>query len=285
MHSEVEAHIAAVLALYEPLIGRGSALRGSAKLWGQFQSAAATCHGGVTPQAISALIERVNELVVARLLLTDPGREGELHYDPAIIPDGRRIDFVVVGASENTYVEVKTVNPQAKDSESGWHNYLTRRGRHLEDTHYIVEKKWMGAQLYGNSFSARSHFLDYAQEFETRLAAATAVRAGRGILAFCGTGWAWHLSELEDFADFYLTGRHRFDDPFGRMEAHGVETNNIELLRNISAFAFVKRGVDRVKPSRCVMPVRGPRFPASFHGGDDATSGTGSPVYAATGAD
>ena len=262
MQSEIESHIAAVTALYEPLIvGGGSTLQGGAKLWSQFQSAVAACHSNITPRMISALLERVNELVVARLLLIDPKREGELHYEPAIIPDGRRIDFVIFGGSENTYIEVKTVHPQAEDSEGRWQKYLTRREHHTEDTHYIVEKRWMGAQLYGNSFSARGHFFDYACEFEARLAAAMAARPGRGILAFCGTGWSWHLSELEDFADFYVTGRHRPDDPFSRMEAHGIEGKKIELLRNISAFAFVKRGMERVKPSRCVMPVRGPRIP------------------------
>ena len=90
--------------------------------------------------------------------------------------------------------------------------------------------------------------------------AATAVRPGCRILVFCGTGWAWSLDQLEDFVDFYLTGKHRLDDPFGRMEAHSLEAGRIELLRNISAFAFVKRGMDETTPSQCVMPVRGPRF-------------------------
>ena len=99
-----------------------------------------------------------------------------------MIPDGRRIDFMVAGAAENTYIEVKTVSAQAKGTEAAWNKYLKRRELHTEHTYYVVDKQWMGAQLYGNSFSG-GHFLDYARQFETRLAAAIAVRPGRGVLA------------------------------------------------------------------------------------------------------
>ena len=45
------------------------------------------------------------------------------------------------------------------------------------------------------------------------------------------------------------------------MEAHSLKTGKIELLRNITAFAFVKRGMEQTKPEKYVMPVRGPRGP------------------------
>ena len=243
MQSEVESHIAAVTTLYAPLMkGNASRLQGGEKLWAQFESAANFCD--VTkPASVSALIERVNELAVAQLILNDPVLEGELQYEPDIIPDGRRIDFVIVGTSENTYIEVKTVNPRADDSDASWQRYVGRRENHPENVNYIVDKKWRGAEVYGNSFSARSHFLEYTLKFEARLVAAKAVRPGLGRLIFCGTGFAWHLSELEDFVDFYLTGRHRSDDKFGPMEGHDLQTKQIELQRNISEFAFVKRGM------------------------------------------
>jgi hypothetical protein len=160
---------------------------------------------------------------------------------------------------ENTYIEVKTVNLRANNSDANWQKPLDRCEHHPENVHYIVDKEWLGAQLYGNSFSARAHFLDYALQFE----AANVVRQGTGLLVFCGTGFAWHLSELEDFVDFYLTGTHRLDDPFGPMERHGLQAKKVELQRNVSAFGFVKRGIDRTTAEQCVMPVRGPRWLAS----------------------
>jgi hypothetical protein len=263
MQSEVEAHIAAVEALYRPLLTGGTPrLHGGAKLWAQFKQAANSCDVE-KPRTVAALIERVNELVVARLILNDPALKGELRYEPGILPDDRRIDFVIHDAAENTYIEVKTVNPRADDSDENWQKYLDRREHHPESVHYIVDKGWLGAALYGNSVSARAHFLEYACHFEARLAAAKAVRSGPGVLIFCGTGFAWHRSELEDFADFYLTGRHRSDDPFGAMERHAIQTKKIELLRNISAFGFVKRDMAKTAAERFVMPVRGRRWLAS----------------------
>jgi hypothetical protein len=107
MLEEVETNIAAVEALYEPVVtGRASPLRGGAKLWAQFDSAATSYRDG-KPAVITALIERVNELAVARLILNDPALEGEVHYEPDIILDGRRIDFVIFGASENTPISIE----------------------------------------------------------------------------------------------------------------------------------------------------------------------------------
>jgi hypothetical protein len=98
----------------------------------------------------------------------------------------------------------------------------------------------MGGAIYDNLFKSRSHFLDYAQDFETPLQAAQAIKSGPGVLVFCGTGFAWHKSNLEDFADFYRTGIHRSDDLFGPMEAESIKRKKIELLRNISEFAWLR---------------------------------------------
>src|SRR5271170_6509897 len=181
MQGSIDAHIAAVAAHYSPLLtGKSSRLRGGAKLWAQFESAANACRID-NPRSIAGLAERVNELAVAQLILDDALLEGELHYEPDIIPDGRRIDFVVVGTTENTYIEVKTVNPRAEDSDANWQKHVDRREHHPENAHYIVDKEWLGATLYGNSFSSRAHFLSHTREFETRLAAAAAVRSGSGV--------------------------------------------------------------------------------------------------------
>ncbi len=256
MTSLIGQHIVAVEALYEPVINdAGSRLHGGSRLWAQFKSAAAAAKTG-DARAIASLVERVNELVVGKLILDD-SVEGERHYGPDLLPDGRRIDFVVMKPDENIYIEVKTVHPTQDNSEEAWRKFVARRKRHPANVHYLVNKEWLGAQIYGSSFSARGHFLDYARQFEERLAAAQAVRPGVGILAFCGTGFDWHLSELEDFADFYSVGRHRSDDPFAAMEGHELNARKISLRRNITHFAFIKRGMDKVKAEQRVMPVRG----------------------------
>jgi hypothetical protein len=87
-----------------------------------------------------------------------------------------------------------------------------------------------------------------------------AVRPGRAVLVFCGTGFAWHLSELEDFADFYRTGRHRSDDPFAKMEQHAIQQAGDNPSRTLDGFAAMMRKHDDIDPAKWVCPVRGPRW-------------------------
>jgi hypothetical protein len=95
-------------------------------------------------------------------------------------------------------------------------------------------------------------------EFEERLAAAQAVKPGHGILIFCGTGFTWHKSNLEDFADFYLTGTHRGDRPFALMEQHHIKEEEINLRRNIGHFAFLHRHIEKPETEELHFPIRGP---------------------------
>jgi hypothetical protein len=206
-----------------------------------------------------AITERINELAVAKLLLDDPHVTDPITYEPAL-PDGRRIDFVIDRSADNLSIEVKTVRPRTADTDDAWQKFLERSRHRPEKVNFIVEKEWMGGAIYGNVFASRAHFLDYALEFESRLATAKAVKNGPGCLIFCGTGFAWHLSNLEDFADFYHQGRHRGNDPFGPMETHSIEKKGIKLSRNIDHFAFLRRHVEAPAMEEFHYPVRGPRF-------------------------
>jgi hypothetical protein len=260
MSDTIERHITAVAAAYRPLIiPDGSRLERGSKLWGQFTDAIAA-YRRQGKDRLPALIERVNEMAVARILINDPTfAPGKILYEPRIAVDDRRIDFVVREAEGGSlYIEVKTVRPTANDSEDNWEKYETRKERHTEHVTYHVEKRWMGTTIYGNSFSARSKFMEYTLDFETRLAEADKVQPGRGMLVFCGGGLEWHLSELKDFADFYLTGRHRLDDPFAKMEADHLRKGNIELKRNIAAFGFMKRPMNCITEEEWIPDVRGP---------------------------
>ena len=80
------------------------------------------------------------------------------------------------------------------------------------------------------------------------------------MLVFCGTGFAWHKSNLEDFVDFYRAGSHRSDDLFGPMEADSIKRKEIELLHNISDFAWLRRRIEVPQREEFYFPVRGPRI-------------------------
>jgi large subunit ribosomal protein L30 len=255
--TELDYFVEAVRAEYhEPITTR--ILRGDA-LWTLFDDAVSSCRAD--PKGDDRQItERVNELAVAKVLLDDETITGQITYEPDFLPDGRKIDFVVDRGDDNLYVEVKTVRPRTADTEDAWQKFIARREHHPDNVNFIVEKEWMGGAIYGNVFASRAHFLDYTREFETRLAAAKAIKPGPGVLVFCGTGFAWHLSNLEDFADFYLSGVHRGDDAFALMEQHTIKQKKIKLLRNIDHFGHLRRHTEKPQKEEFHFPIRGPRF-------------------------
>lgn len=257
MGEEVEEHLAAIEALYRPVI-LDPRLTGGAKLWRQYEQARDAYRRGDAAKFLP-VFERINEMAVARISLTDPTLAGAaVAYEPKIAADGSRIDFVVIKATgETIYIEVKTIHPELDDSEASWLRHEKRRERFAKDTHLIVGQGFMGAALSDASFKARSKFMDYTREFERRLAAARKVRPGRGVLVFCTNG-RWRLDELEDFADFYETSAHRLDDRFSDMEAHSIAKEGVELRRNIDAFGYVKRPMERTTPEKWFADVRGP---------------------------
>jgi ribosomal protein L30 len=255
--TELDHFIEAVRAAYhEPITTR--ILLGDV-LWAQFEEAVASCRADPKRDE-RQITAKVNELAVAKVLLDDETTTGPISYEPDFLPDGRKIDFVIDRGNDNLYVEVKTVRPRTADTEEAWQKFLARRQRHPDNVNFIVEKEWMGGAIYGNVFASRAHFLDYTRDFETRLATAKAIRPGPGVLVFCGTGFAWHKSNLEDFADFYLTGVHRGDDAFALMEQHVISEKQIKLLHNIDHFAYLRRLTERPQKEEFHFPIRGPHF-------------------------
>lgn len=259
MSDEAQDHIGAAAAFYGPIIsGPDSRLHGGQKLWRQFEDACDAYARELT--VFQPVYERINEMAAAHVLLTDVTLvPAQLSYEPPIAADGSLIDFVAAWPAGRTlYIEVKTVHPRTQDGEASWAKYQRRKAHHAEHVHYLVHKDWLGGQIYGDSFSARGAFMTYARQLEERLAAASAVKAGEGVLLFCGTGFPWHRSELEDFADFYRSGRHRADDPFAKMEAHAISNGSIALRRNISEFAYLRRPMNRVDSEEWSAKVLGP---------------------------
>lgn len=255
--TELDCFVELVRAEYhKPITTR--ILRGDV-LWTQFEEAVASCR--TDPNGDDRQItEKVNELAVAKVLLDDKTMIWPISYEPNILPDGRKIDFVVDRGDDNLYVEVKTVRPRTVDTDETWQKFVQRKKHHPQNVNVIVEKDWMGGAIYGNMFASRAHFLEYARDFETRLGAAKAVKPGPGVLVFCGTGFAWHKSNLEDFADFYLAGTHRNDDAFARMEQHYIKEKKINLLRNIDHFAYLRRHIEVPQMEEFHFPIRGPRL-------------------------
>jgi hypothetical protein len=258
MSAEIEEHISAAENFYRPVIlGQGLRLESGAKLWRQYQKALKAYRRGATD--FLPVYERINEMAAANVLLSDSAlHAATIAYERPAAAELSLIDFTVCWPDGRTfYIEVKTVHPRTEDSEATWAHHKRRSAHHPENVHYIVREDWLGGKLSGGSFSARSSFMTYSQQFEERLAAANGVRPGEGVLLVCGTGLEWHLSNLEDFVDFYRLGVHREDDSFAKMEAHDLAERSIELKRNIGKFAYIKRPMNRVTPEMWCPNVQG----------------------------
>jgi hypothetical protein len=252
----LELLIADALELYKPIAGL--VINGSQLLL-QFQATIELCAQG-TAGCERQLLEKINELATAKMLVEDPAIQSDISYEPDLLPSGRKIDFVIEREADNLYVEVKTVRPEARDDAESWGRYEEVRNYHPENVNFIVREDWMGGMIYANSFASRSKFLQSSLQFEERLEEVQSVRVGPGVLVFCGTGFQWDVSELEDFADFYRHGRHRADDPFALMEQHEIAKKEISIRRNISDFAFIQRDSREAEGRRVVYPVRGPKI-------------------------
>jgi len=71
------------------------------------------------------ITEKVNEMAVAKVLLEDEGITWPITYEPDLLPDGRKIDFVVDRGADNLYIEVKTVRPRTADTEAAWQKFTS----------------------------------------------------------------------------------------------------------------------------------------------------------------
>ncbi|MCK1354226.1 hypothetical protein IVB56_24995 [Bradyrhizobium sp. CW7] len=142
IEAEIEAHIAAIVEDYREFIAGPSALiEGGSRLWGQFEDAVAAWRAKPSPKRVLAIIERVNELTVAGLFIKDASIV-KLEYEPRLIGLEGRIDFRLgLDMGKAAHAEVKTVQPQADDSDENWEKYEKRRGRFTPGAHFHRSEK------------------------------------------------------------------------------------------------------------------------------------------------
>src|ERR1700733_448736 len=167
IETEIEAHIATIEGIYrESIAGPDARIAARSRLWTLFQDAVAAWRAKPAPRRVLAIIERVNELMVAGILLKDTSIV-KLDYEPRLSGNEGRIDFRLgLDMGKDGHAEVKTVQPQTDDSDENWDKYEERRELLTPNADFIVQKEWMGAQLFGRSFSARAAFMRYTLEFE-----------------------------------------------------------------------------------------------------------------------
>ena len=212
----------------------------------------------------SAVDEAHNEICVADAVLSDPSvSEAKLLYEPSLPNTGKTIDFVLQEADGNlTLIDVKTIKPKPRDRWDQYERAINEKWL-PKNVQFLLQQEWQGGELWHSAFASRSRFLEYAVELEAKLtAAAYGDAAHRQILVFCGEGFYWHQSELEDFVAFYRSGTHRPDDPFALAEDCYVQESELTLRRSISSFACLDRRQGDIKARRINWHVQPP--PPSF---------------------
>jgi hypothetical protein len=211
-----------------------------------------------------AVYETHNELCIARaLLLNTKPRVLTLAYEPPLTGSAKSIDFWGISAEGlTTFVDVKTIIPEPKDR---WEQFekATEEER-FPDNHIVgVFKQWMGGEIWHGWFAGRGRMLEYTLELEEKIKEG-GLKGRKNtifILALCGTGFQWHESQLEDFADFYRDGRYRSDDSFAKMEAHFIKEQKLTLERTVTAFACMYRKQRVILPTLLRWNIRGPVDP------------------------
>lgn len=223
-----------------------------------------TVDQALTGSPFRMVSEAHNELCIARaLLLNKAPRFASLAYEPVLTGCVKSIDFCGVSADGLTvFVDVKTIMPEPKDR---WEQFeRARTENRFPDNHIVgLFKEWMGGEIWHGWFAGRARMLEYTLELEEKIRDSDLKRRKDTvfILAFCGTGFHWHESHLEDFADFYRSGRYRSDDSFAEMEAHFMKEQKLCLERTVTAFACMHRKRTAVLPTSMHWNVRGPVDP------------------------
>jgi hypothetical protein len=207
-----------------------------------------------------AVDEAHNELCVAKELLdnTKP-RFSSLAYEPPLPGCARTIDFRAVASEGSTlHVDLKTIKPEDKDR---WEQFekAVKEDWFPENINLVLSKEWMGGEIWHWMFAARSRFLEYTLELESKIRESGLKGQANThfALALCGAVVHWQEDWLEDFIHFYRTGRHRSDDPFANVEAHFIEDEKMIFDRTVTRFACMKRRQGELLPTSLNWNVRG----------------------------
>jgi hypothetical protein len=204
----IENHIREADAFFRPLILQSAGrLIGGKCLMTEFDHSVRAFRKYGRRQ-VSGLIERVNELCVARHFLLQPNFATSLiEYEPEIV-QGPKFDFVIRKPGEPPhYVEVKTVSPLMSMNEMSWRKAKFQPRLVVLDMTADNAEPPASGQL---TKAVQSAFLRNAIKTELKLAKHAVIEPGPGTLIYCGDGQAWGQAELEIFAKVYVGARVAF---------------------------------------------------------------------------
>jgi len=199
-----------------------------------------------------------NELGAAYALLGKLKTTDTLSYEPRLGTTKETIDFLVRGEDGSRgWIDVKTVAPQWQDDDASWKRFMKIAADFPDSARLLVHREFGGAGIAGQSIKARWSFISRALELERKAALIPEGEAGKVWLLLCSDGSSWHSDELEDFADFYRTGRFRADDWASSAITRYMREREQMFSRTLSGFHYLGRRHDEVETT-LQLAVRGP---------------------------
>jgi hypothetical protein len=204
------------------------------------------------------LIHDANELAAALAMLGSAGADDILRYEPPLTATKKTIDFLLVSpGGGRRWFDVKTIGPIWQDDEAGWQRFLAIAKDFPENARLIVAEDMGGAAISGIEFKARFSLVQRTAELEAKAALLTAPERGPVRLLVCSSG-SWRRDALEDFADYYRTGRFRSDDWSRNLISRYMADAGVALGRTLDGFCYLERRHDDIEARLWAPEVRGP---------------------------
>ena len=256
-NQDVAAWVAAVRAEVLPGLAGDARFPNAQVLIDRFQEAVGRWEA-VGDDQLLPLIHDGNEVAAAATILMHVAADNRLEYERRLGATRKSIDFVVETATSRSWIDFKTVAPRWQDDAAGWARFCQIAQGFPANARLVVDQQFGGAGLAGQEIKARWTFIQRTLELEEKVDLLLPAERGDARLMICSNG-AWHHTALEDFADFYRTGRCRADDWAQNAISRFMADQGLNFRRNLDGFSFIRRKLEETIPNHFVQDVRGPR--------------------------
>lgn len=201
------------------------------------------------PESYCRIDEIHNEMCVAYVLLTSNNSKiDKILYEPQIPGISKTIDFGYTAEGKFGYVDVKTICPRPLDHWDKFESAL-KNGYFPDYCTFSLTKEHGGGLIWHDITASRNKMLDYTRELEEKIdSISDAIEDISILLVFCGNGFNWSCSDLENFVEYYWLGKHSAFDRLAKMEVHHIEVKAIKLNRLINCFGYMKRRFQSMYP-------------------------------------
>jgi hypothetical protein len=211
-------------------------------------------------QSVRQILETANELAAISAILESTDDITELAYEPKLFRTKKTIDFrITFRSGGRCWIDVKTVAPEWSDDDESWTRFERLASDFPPNSRLIVGREWCGAAISGQEIKARWTFITRTREAEEKEALLSLNEKVPVRLLFCSNG-AWRKDGLEDFADFYRTGRFRPDDWSRNAVSRYLQERGIIFERTLVGFSYLSFRWECARIDDFEIDVRGPEM-------------------------